>query len=106
MRRQVMRMILAAAVLLALVPPAASKAARPAPYRLHALRGDAFPALTILESEFGGDYRRVAFVPVAESDQVAETLIDTIPAPPPQELTFQSNATTPHYLPFPHLSNP
>src|SRR5262249_37784345 len=52
------------------------------------------------------DYRRVAFVPVAESDQVAETLIDTIPAPPQEELTFKSNGRTLRYLAVGDLSKP
>jgi hypothetical protein len=99
-------MIVAAAVLLALMLPAASKAARPAPYRLQPLQGDAFPATTILESEFGGDYARVAFVPVAESDRVAQTLTDTIPAPPQQELTFEHRGRTLKYLAVGDLSKP
>jgi hypothetical protein len=106
MNRHLMRMILAAAVLLGLVLPAASKATRPPPYRLQPLEGDAFPAPTILESEFGGDYARVAFVPVAESDQAGRTLIDAIPAPPQQELTFENNGSTLKYLAVGDLSKP
>jgi hypothetical protein len=103
-----MRTICAVALLLGLVLPgaAASKAARPPPYRLHQLDGDAFPAPTIVESEFGGDYTRVAFVPVAESDQAAQTLIDTIPAPPQQELTFENKGRTLKYLAVGDLSKP
>jgi len=99
-------MMLAAAVLLALMLPAASKAARPAPYRVHPLKGDAFPAPAILASEFDGDYARVAFVPVAESDRAAETLIDAIPAPPQQELTFANSGRTLKYLAVGDLSKP
>lgn len=101
-----MRMILAAAVLLTLMLPAASKAARPAPYRLHPLKGDVSPTPTILESGFGGDYARVAFVPVVESDHAAQTLIDTIPAPPQQELTFENTGKTLRYLAVGDLSKP
>src|SRR6185295_15214348 len=106
MRRHVTRMILAAAALLALALPAASKAARPAPYRVHPLESDAYPALTVIESEFGGDYRRVAYVPVAESDRVTQSLIDTIPAPAQQELTFAHAGKTVRYLAVGDLSKP
>jgi hypothetical protein len=106
MNRHLMRMILAAAVLPGLGLPAASKAARPPPYRLHQLKGDVFPAPTILASEFGGDYARVAFVPVGESDQAAQTLIDAIPAPAQQELSFATAGRTLKYLAVGDLSKP
>src|SRR5262249_22962997 len=106
MTRHFMRMMLSAAMLFQLALPAASKAVHPAPYRVHPLKGDAFTARTILESEFGGDYARVAFVPVAESDQAAEPLLAAIPAPAQQELTFENGGRTLKYLAVGDISKP
>jgi pimeloyl-ACP methyl ester carboxylesterase len=106
MSRRALRITLAATVLFALVLPAAAKAVHPAPYRLHQLKGDAPPALTVLESDFGGDYMRVAYVPAALSEQAAQAVIDTIPVAPQQELTFEHAGKTLKYLAVGDLSKP
>src|SRR5262245_38349641 len=106
MNRHVMRLIFAAPVLLGLVVPAEAKTSKPAPYRLQPLKCDVFPALTVLETQFGGDYTRVAFVRVAESDQVALTLIEALPEPPQEELTFEHNGRALRYFAVGDLSKP
>jgi hypothetical protein len=100
--------ILVSAALLALALPAtaASKAAAPGPYRLQPLKGDAFAAPAVLESAFDGDYARVAYVPVADTDPVVEALIGSTPAPPQQELTFEHDGRTLTYLAVGDLSKP
>jgi hypothetical protein len=99
-------MILAAATLIGLVLPGASKTGRPPPYRLHPLTGDSFTPAAILASDFGGTYTRVAYVPVAESDQVAGTLLSAIPAPPLQDLTFENAGKKLKYVASGDLSKP
>jgi pimeloyl-ACP methyl ester carboxylesterase len=106
MSRRALRITLAATVLFALLLPAAAKAVHPAPYRLHQLKGDAFPPLTVLESDFAGDYTRVAYVPAALSEQSAQAVIDTIPVAPQQELTFEHAGKTLKYLAVGDLSKP
>jgi len=99
--------VVAAAVLLGLALPAASKATRPPPpYRIHPLKGDAFPALSALDSEFGGDYTRFAYVPVADSDQAAASLLAAIPAPPQQDLTFDNAGRKLNYIAAGDLTKP
>jgi hypothetical protein len=99
-------MILAAALLLAFMSPAASKTAHPLPYLLHPLQGDPFQPPSILQSEFGGDYARLAYVPIAESEQEAQGLLDAIPAPPQQDLTFENAGRSFKYLAVGDLSKP
>jgi hypothetical protein len=95
-------------VLLALALPttAAAQAPLPAPYALQPLAGDLFTAPAVLHSEFDGDYVRVAYVPAADSDRAAEALIQSTPAPPQQELTFEANGRQLKYLAVGDLSKP
>ena len=106
MNRRVIRLILAAGALLALTLPGAPKTAHPPPYRLHPLAGDAFTPPPILESDFGGDYARVAYVPVAASDQAAQTFLTAISAPPQQDLTFDNAGKKLKYVAAGDLSKP
>jgi hypothetical protein len=100
--------ILAAALLWGLVLPAAaeSKTAAPAPYRLQPLEGDGFTAPAVLRSEFDGDYLHFAYLPAAESDRIAEALVQASPAPPSQELTFEHEGRTLGYVVVGDLSKP
>lgn len=101
-----MTLVTAALLALALPATAAPEAAPPARYRLEPLKGDTFAAPAILQTEFDGDYARVAYVPAADSDRAAEALIGSIPAPPQQELTFEHNGRTLKYLAVGDLSKP
>jgi hypothetical protein len=105
MSRLALSIGLAAAMLVAL--PAAAKVKHPAAtFRFQALAGDAFPELTTLESDFGGDLVRFAYVPAAVSEQSAQALIASVPAAPPQELTFQEGGRTFRYSAVGDLSKP
>ena len=98
--------ITAVLLALALPPTAASEEAPPAPFSLQPLTGDVFTVPAVLQSEFDGDYVRVAYVPAADSDRTAEALVQSTPAPPQQELTFVSNGRQLKYLVVGDLSRP
>jgi predicted esterase len=98
MSRHALQAVLATVALLASLLPAGAKTARPAPYRIEALKGDAFTVPTVLESDFGGDFVRVGYVPAAASDQAAAVLQASVPPAPQQELTFAHDGRTLKYF--------
>ena len=106
MSRLALQVALAAAALIALTPPAAAKTSHPAAYRIEALTGDTFTAPTLLESDFGGDYARVVYVPAAVSDQAAAVLKASVPPPTQQELTFATAGKVLKYFAVGDLSKP
>ncbi len=101
-----MWIVFAALVLSAFPMPATAEAIPPAPYGIQPLRNDPFVAPAVLESAFGGDYTRFAYVPVAESNRAAEALLASVPEPPRAELAFQHGGETIRYLAVGDLSKP
>jgi hypothetical protein len=95
-----------AAVMLIALPAAAKVKHPPPPFRFQTLAGDAFPELSVLESDFAGDYTRFAYVPAAVSEQSAEALIASTPPVPQQELTLQEAGRTLKYSAVGDLSKP
>ena len=95
-----------AAVMLLALPAAAKVKHPPMSFRFQALAGDTFPELTILESDFGGDRVRFAYVPAAVSEQSAQALIASVPAVPLQELAFQEGGRTFKYSAVGDLARP
>ena len=106
MSRPGLQTVLLGVALLALVLPVGAKTARPAPYHIEALQGDSFTVTTVLESDFGGDFVRVAYVPAAASDQAAAALQASVPPAPQQELTFAYGGRTLKYFAVGDLSKP
>jgi hypothetical protein len=105
MSRHALRIALAMIVLSAPQVPAA-KTAHPAAYKLHALKGDTFTAPALLDSEFNGDYAKVAYVPAAASDAAATALQAAIPPAPQQELTYAPGGRTFKYFAIGDLTRP
>jgi hypothetical protein len=97
-----MRVILSTALLLALGAPAMAQgptqdpAPAQSPAAIRPLAGDGFAAPPVLESGYGGDWRRLAYVPLAESERVAAALLAAGPAP--QTLTVESGGAVPKHI--------
>lgn len=81
---------LMAGALLAALPAAAAEK-----FRLTPLKDDTFTAPSVLETQFGGDLVKVAYIPVAKGDDAARPAVAD-PAPV-QELTYSSGGAVLKY---------
>jgi hypothetical protein len=105
-RRALVTALACLAVLAGGAAPATAKVARPPPYRLQPLAGDAFRVPAVLESDFGGDYSRLAYIPAADSDAAGRALLQAVPPVATQELTFTHAGRTLKYLAVGDLAKP